>query len=83
MGLDSVELIIEVEHKFNIHISNIEAENIYTVKDIFDLILQKKDSQGNEGEFYSLLKKIIADKSGLPPSKISLNSNITYDLGLD
>lgn len=36
MGLDSVELIIEVEDTLGIEISNLEAEKINTVQDFYD-----------------------------------------------
>ncbi|MEQ8246018.1 hypothetical protein [Fulvivirga sp.] len=41
MGLDSVELVIEVEKTFNIAISDIEAEKIITVGDFYDVVWDK------------------------------------------
>jgi hypothetical protein len=41
MGLDSVELLVEVEKKFNITIPDIEAEAIVTVGDFYETILKK------------------------------------------
>lgn len=41
MGLDSVELIIEVEKHFNISIPDKEAEKIYTVQDFADCVYTK------------------------------------------
>mgnify|MGYP000041193872 CR=1 FL=1 len=41
MGLDSIELIVHVEDRFKIEISDHEACRIYTVKDLMDCICSK------------------------------------------
>jgi acyl carrier protein len=41
MGLDTVELVIDVEKRFDISIPNHEAENIYTVQDFADCVFNK------------------------------------------
>ncbi|MBI1307023.1 MAG: hypothetical protein GC181_10515 [Bacteroidetes bacterium] len=40
MGLDSVELIMDIEEHFNINIADQDAENITTVQDLTDLVAQ-------------------------------------------
>lgn len=47
MGLNSVELIMDVENTFQITISDSEAENIRTVSDMYDLVLKKIDYSDN------------------------------------
>ena len=48
MGLDSIELIVEVENKFQIEILDIEAENILTVGDFYECIVRKLAFSSNE-----------------------------------
>jgi acyl carrier protein len=48
MGLDSVELIIEVEKYFKIQIPDPEAEKIYIVKDMVDTVAKHLNIHSNE-----------------------------------
>lgn len=41
MGLDTVELVMEIEEEFGLHFSDSEAQSCRTVGDVFDLILEK------------------------------------------
>ena len=90
--MDSVELLVEIEDYFQIEITNIEAENIETVYDfqqcILDKLQTKKSLQANipyyeAPDVFEILKKIIHQKLGVPLVKIIPTANITYDLGID
>lgn len=48
MGLDTVELLVEVEKKFDITIPDTEAENIYTVADFANSVFTKICTKPNE-----------------------------------
>lgn len=70
MGLDSVELIVEVENEFQIEILDIEAENILTVGDFYECVIQKlafSPDEINQARcksqeyFYELRKVLIED----------------------
>ena len=41
MGLDSVELVMSIENKFGIQIEDSEAEKIYTVQDLADIVFNR------------------------------------------
>jgi len=81
MGLDSVELIIDVENTFQISITDPEAENIATVGDFYELILKKIDYSENhqcqsQVLFYKLREVIsrhcrIEGKSITPSTELS------------
>lgn len=43
MGLDSVELLMDIEESFGVSISQVEAEQIYTVQDLVDSVSSKID----------------------------------------
>lgn len=40
-ALDIIELVMELEEKFNINISDDEAERIRTVSDVYDCVVSK------------------------------------------
>lgn len=48
MGLDSVELLFEIEENFGIQIPDLEAEKIYTVGDFADTIYKKIKTVPNQ-----------------------------------
>ena len=92
MGMDTVELLVEIEDYFEINITNIEAENIETVGDFQQCILDKLRNQKSintntpyyeAGDVFEILKQIIHQKLSVPLSKITPFARITYDLGID
>lgn len=44
MGIEIVELIVEIENEFEIEVTNIEAEDMETVGDCLELITLKLNS---------------------------------------
>ena len=80
MGLDSVELIMSVEDKFEIRIEDSEAEKINTVQDFADCVYNKikvnpTDKCLAQNVFYQFKKAIqnlkLTELEILPTSKIS------------
>ena len=78
MGLDSVELLMDVEEAFGIEISNLEAEQINTVQDFYDCawkhISNKKlsiEKCYSQSVFYKIRQAIVenikVDKSSITP----------------
>lgn len=70
MGLDGVELIVSIEDEFQIEILDIEAENIFTVGDIYECVLRKlafspeelkKISCKSQHYFYELRKILMEE----------------------
>jgi acyl carrier protein len=56
MGLDSVELLVEVEKFFDITISNQEAEHIYTVEDFAKIISKYTSFHQKESTLFDKMK---------------------------
>lgn len=64
MGLDSVELLVDLEHKFGLVIPDLEAENIYTVDHLVGafyskLGIQNTDHHLKQSVFYSIRKALV------------------------
>ncbi len=77
------ELLIEIETHFKIEISNLEAENIHTIQDYYEIILKKADISIPNEEVLQSLKILIAEKVGIDLKQLNLETNIVNDLGLD
>lgn len=90
--MDSVELLVEIEDFFEIAITSEEAEIIETVDDFHQCISLKLANKKrfnanlphyNSADIYTLLKKIIHQKLGIPLHKITSTAIISKDLGID
>ena len=65
MGLDGVELLMEIEESFGVEISDLEACNALTVDQLYQLVYQKCQTQTHDScptrkAFYQL-RKILSD----------------------
>lgn len=80
MGLDSVEILVNVENAFGITISNYEAEKIATVGDIHNVVwrsLQGRQSMRCKTQqlFYKF-RYILAVKFNIPKETIELDASL-------
>lgn len=85
MGLDTVELVMEVEEAFNISIPDVRASQILTVGDLYDYIIEKLPSANSTSDvcltaatFYQLRRHLreIDSKHSLIRPKTKLNHAI-------
>jgi len=80
MGLDSVEILVNVENAFGITISNYEAEKIATVGDIHSLVwrtLQGRQSMRcKTQQLFHKLRYTLATKFHVPKEAIELNASL-------
>ena len=87
MGMDTVELIMKVEDHFQIRIPDKEAENIYTIADIYKVVAThislKHEVSLNKQEIENQVNQIIAEHTGIDFNKITPDKSITDDLSLD
>lgn len=78
MGLDSVEILIEVEHAFGIKIPDSEAEKIITVGDFHNSVWRHLEGRHiekchSQALFYRL-RSDLASKNGIDRSQITLKT---------
>ena len=86
MGLDTVELVIQIEKTFSITIHDQEAEKIVTVGDIHDFLMQAIDADGralDSDQVWGQLTDILSDDYGVSRAKTTLDAGFIRDLGLD
>lgn len=84
MGLDSVEFIMDIEKEFGIRFTDIEAEQIYRVQDLYNAVYEKvKESGISEEEVQARANKIIHEGIGIPYKDIVPEAIFTNDFGID
>jgi acyl carrier protein len=82
MGLDSVELIVGLENRFDVTLSDDEAARIRTISDLRDAIARKTDLY-TAGEIYEAIVQALLDDFAVDPAAIAPNAEIARDLGID
>lgn len=87
MGLDTVELIINMEKRFDISIPDQEAEQIHIVQDYVNCVYAKISIHPEKimdiKEVERIVIDIISEASGIPVNEIKLSHSVTGDLGMD
>ena len=94
MGLDSVDLLVQVEKHFGISISDIEAEKIITVQDFVNIVFSKILAKNHDAlldpkklcsqqDVEEIIKGIFEKSTGIPAQNIKLKDRISSDLGID
>lgn len=86
MGLDAVEIFLEVEKKFNVSISDAAAEKMLTVSNMVDYIFDatRVGSQPpTKDEIYSDVCDILVKYLYVKKEDIRPNSRFVQDLGME
>ena len=87
MGLEAVELIIEIEEYFQVQISDLEFANIYTVGDLHiclvDRLKSEKQDKFTESDAQSIWQqvcRIVAYVACVEPEELSSETSFYKDL---
>jgi acyl carrier protein len=84
MGLDTVELAMEIEKHFNIEPSDKEWSEVNRVYEIHGLIIRHlPEGQFTSEEVMTRVIELIAEKSGNEIDEIKTTDSLTDDLGMD
>lgn len=86
MGLDSVELILNVEAQFKISIPDRVAEKLYTVGALQGFIVAELNRIGKPHDSQAVLLRVqalICEQLRLSPDQVTPSARFIEDLGLD
>jgi hypothetical protein len=74
MGLEALELIIEVEERFQTHIPDSEAAKIFTVGHLYDFLMQRIQKQNSgrciTSEMFYRIRKVLENNYNIDRAKI-------------
>jgi acyl carrier protein len=89
MGLDIVEMMMEIEKSFDIEIANADAEGLATVGQLFDHVRGMLDPRtaGDRGPYagpvWERFLDVIEEKTGVERSRLIPTAHFVRDLKLD
>lgn len=90
MGLDIVELVMQVESVFGIEIPDADASKLRTVGDLYDYLVRavapevaSPDGGPYDGELWERYLDVVEAESGVVRSRLQPNASFTGDLRMD
>jgi acyl carrier protein len=83
MGLDIVEMVMEVERTFGFEIPNSEAGKLRTVGDLHRYIREHVPGAPQDPELWERLVDVVARESGTRRERIRPESSFVEDLRMD
>ena len=86
MGLDAVEIVMELEKEFGVSIPDAEASRVVTTADLRDCVLRQLARSGRSPDpqqVWVRVRQIIADQSGIAAHLIYPEARLVEDLHLE
>jgi acyl carrier protein len=83
MGLDIVEMVMEVERAFGIQIADADAGKLRTVGDLHAYIRDHVPGAAEDRELWERLVDVIHRESGAPRERIRPESSFVEDLRME
>lgn len=86
MGLDTAELVLDIEEAFSIQIPDADAAGLGVVGDLARYVAEKTRGTEAECSFEQALRRIIdllVANYGVPEGRANSQSHVVHDLGLD
>jgi acyl carrier protein len=92
MGLDSVEIIMDIEDRFGIEITDAEAARCVRVGDLLDCVMTKLKTgqtskpgrqQCTTSQVLEEIRDIIAEQAGVRRERITLEAELRGNLEID
>lgn len=86
MGLDTVDLVLQVEEAFTIRLPNDEAGQIATVQDLCQAICRAAAAEGQSLDPCTVQDRVhflLTTQFGVPPGHLGPQVRLVQDLGLD
>jgi hypothetical protein len=88
MGLDYVEMVMEIEDRFTVEVPDADAGRLRTVGDWYWYLrdrLQARSGSSDDapsGELWERLLDVIEKESGLPRERLRADADLSRDLGI-
>ena len=92
MGLDGVEIVLEVEDAFSISVPDDEGGEVRTVSNLVDLVIRRLrdsddppviDDAALRPMILENIRGIIVDQMAIDPERVTPEANLVEDLGID
>jgi acyl carrier protein len=87
MGLDYVELVMEVQTEFGVNIADSDATKITTVGAFFDVIVELLGTEPSDerysGAIWDRYVALIQQRTDMPRERIVPSARFVEDFGLD
>ena len=83
MGLETVELLMQVEVAFGLELPDAGAAQISTIGDLHSHLVQRLGHQIGSEELWERLRQLLLEKHGLKPEWILPEMHFVRDLGSD
>jgi len=92
LGLDSVQIVLTVEERFGIKISDAEAERLLRVADLHACIARKLKERGavaeasrdwTDQQLLEEIRDIVVEEVGVPRKRITWDARFHADLRID
>jgi acyl carrier protein len=83
MGLDILEMVMEVERVFEFEIPNEDAGKLRTVGDLYSYFRDHVPGAAEDPELWERLVDVVHRESGAPRERIRPESSFVEDLRMD
>ena len=86
MGLDTVELAMEIEEAFSLRFPDAAVREMATVRDVVEFVAAELAREGrpmSREDIFARVQRLTADKAGLDPGDVRWDDRFVQDLGLD
>jgi acyl carrier protein len=87
MGLDSIEIVMEIQDEFEVRIPDEDAEQLRTVGDIIDYVerrlreIPRPPASAKDRAAAERVVRIVAETLRVDPASITRDSRLAEDLG--
>jgi len=83
MGLDVVQLVMNIEKRFGFTVPDADARKMRSVGDLHAYILEHAQPRPNPDESWSWLRDMIANEFAISVDRITREAWVVRDLGIN
>ncbi|HEY4329953.1 MAG TPA: hypothetical protein VGN88_09465 [Phycisphaerae bacterium] len=85
MGLDIVELVMEIENEFELHFKDSESNAVLTVGDLYHFVLRglPPGDAAHDRKVWDKVRQIVAKQLGVREAELHMTTRFVEDLNAD